>query len=523
MSPSPNNTETGGGGPSPAGSEAAPLLEMRGITKRFGDVVANDGVDLTLAAGDILGLLGENGAGKTTLMNILFGAYDPDGGRIRIGGRPAAIRNSAHALALGVGMVHQHYHLVPRHTVLENLMVGQPAGRWRLDRRHYLARMAEIRDNYGLWLAPSALAGDLTVGEQQRLEIIKALIRGARILILDEPTAALTPQETEGLFDALRAMAAKGMGVIFISHKLNEICRLTSRIMILRQGRVTSTFVNDAGVDKSRLAALMCGREITPPEKPPVTPGPPLLSLERITSGGRGRRQLKDITLAVHAGEILGIAGVSGNGQKTLADVIAGVAVPAEGTIRVNGTAVADPSPGGMLALRIGRIPEDRMGTGLITTLPLSASMVLPRIRERAFSRFGVLRHAAIRRFVARQIAAFNITAAGTAVRTGTLSGGNLQKALLARELAWDPLVLLAAQPTRGLDVSAAQFVHGQFLDLRSRGRAVVLISEDLEELFLLSDRIAVMFEGRLMAVLPIAEATVASVGLLMAGVREAA
>ncbi|MFH1981857.1 MAG: ABC transporter ATP-binding protein [Pseudomonadota bacterium] len=530
MSPSPNPTDTGSSGglteppdhctPPPVGSA---LLEMRGISKRFGDVLANDAVDLTLNAGDILGLLGENGAGKTTLMNILFGAYDADAGSIRIDGRAATIRNSADALACGVGMVHQHYHLVGRHNVIENLMVGQSAPRWWLDRTGVRRRMVEIRDRYGLWLDPSAMAGELTVGEQQRLEIIKALIRGARILILDEPTAALTPQETEGLFKALRAMAGNRMGVIFISHKLNEICALTSHIVILRQGRVTTTLVNDACTNKQQLAALMCGREITPPEKPAVTTGAPLLVLKGVTTAGARRRRLKDVSITVHAGEILGIAGVSGNGQKALADVIAGVTVPAEGTLTVGGAPVLRASPRDMQARRVGRIPEDRMGTGLITTLPLSSSMVLSRIRERAFSRLGILKPAAIRRFATRQIRDFGITAAGAAVRTGTLSGGNLQKALLARELAWDPLVLLAAQPTRGLDVSAAQFVHRQFLDLRSRGRAVVLISEDLEELFLLSDRIAVMYEGRIMDTLPIAEATVGAVGLLMAGVREAA
>ncbi|BBO90357.1 ABC transporter ATP-binding protein [Desulfosarcina ovata] len=504
-------------------SDSPPLLEMRGITKHFGSVTANAGIDLILAAGEIVGLLGENGAGKTTLMNILFGAYDADAGTIRIDGRPAAIHSSADALALGVGMVHQHYHLVPSHTVLENLMVGQHGSGWRLNQRRILRRMEEIRYGYGLYLDPSVLAGELTVGQQQRLEIIKALVRGARILILDEPTAALTPQEADGLFQAMAAMAENGMGVIFISHKLNEVRRITTRVVILRQGQVAATVANDAGTSRRQLAELMCGRTVTPPEKRPARLGKVLLTLENIHTANGTRQGLKGIDLSVHAGEIVGVAGVSGNGQKELADVVAGVLMPSGGRMVVASKVVAEPSPKTMQGLGIGRIPEDRMGTGLITTLPLASNLVLPRIRERRFSRFGFLKLGAIRQFAQNRIAQFGIKTAGSAVRAGTLSGGNLQKALLARELAWNPRVLLAAQPTRGLDVSAAGFVHEQFLNLRQQGSGVLVISEDLEELFLLSDRIAVMFEGRIMATLPIEEASVERIGLLMAGVREAA
>ncbi len=500
-----------------------PLLEMRGITKRFGRVTANDGIDLTLAAGEIVGLLGENGAGKTTLMNILFGGYDADGGTIRIDGKPAAIRSSADALALGVGMVHQHYHLVPVHSVLENLMVGQRGKRGRLDRGRVLERMEEIRALYGLSLDPQAAAGELTVGEQQRLEIIKALVRGARILILDEPTAALTPQEAQGLFQALAAMAQNGMGVIFISHKLNEVRAITTRVVILRQGKVVAAVANDEHTSRRQLAELMCGRTVTPPTKQPVAPGAALLSLEGIKTANGTRQGLKGISLTVHAGEILGVAGVSGNGQRELAEVVAGVRQPSAGRMMVDGVRVAAPSPRAMQALGVGRIPEDRMGTGLITTLPLAANIVLPRVRERRFSRFGFLKPGAIRQFARKRIAQFGIQADGSGVRAGTLSGGNLQKALLARELAWHPRVLLAAQPTRGLDVSAAGFVHEQFFNLREKGSGVLVISEDLEEIFLLSDRIAVMFEGRIMDILPVDDASVEQVGLLMAGVREAA
>ena len=504
-------------------NDSQPLLEMRGISKRFGAVQANDGIDLTLAAGEIVGLLGENGAGKTTLMNILFGAYDADAGTIRIDGRPAVIRSSADALAFGVGMVHQHYHLVPSHTVLENLMVGQSGEGWRLNRKKIFSRMEEIKGLYGLHLNPSALAGDLTIGQQQRLEIIKALVRGARILILDEPTAALTPQEAQGLFQALKAMAANRMGVIFISHKLHEVRAITSRVVILRQGKVAAAVDNDEHTSKRQLAELMCGRTICPPEKRFVDRGAVLLELDNISTHAGSRMGLKGICLSVHAGEIVGVAGVSGNGQSELGDMVAGVLAPAKGRVKVNGTTVNPLSPRNMQRLGIGRIPEDRMGTGLITSLPLSTNIVLPRIDDRRFSRFGFLKLSAIRRFARDRIVQFGIKAARSDIRTGTLSGGNLQKALLARELAWNPRVLLAAQPTRGLDVSAAGFVYEQFFQLKTQGSCVLVISEDLEELFLLCDRIAVMFEGRIMAVLPIEEASIQRVGLLMAGVREAA
>jgi len=505
-------------------SPPVPLLEMRGIRKHFGTVKANDNIDLRLYPGDILGLLGENGAGKTTLMNVLFGVYHPDGGKIFIDGKQVHIGNSSDALALGVGMVHQHFHVVPRHTVLENLMVGQKGNFGRLPKAAIRKRMDDIGQRYDLSLDPDVRVEDLTIGQQQRLEIIKALIFGARILILDEPTATLTPHETDGLFAALRAMAAKQMGVIFITHKLNEIRAITNRVVIMRLGKVITSLKNDARTSRKRLAELMCGQPIHPPERPVKTvsdASPVRLSLKNICTTGRARTHLKDINLDVYGGEIVGIAGVSGNGQKELADVIAGVLKPSSGQIYINKQLLKQISPGIVQALGVGRIPEDRTGTGLITTLPLSDSMVLPRISEKKFNRSGFLKQGAIRQFVTRLIEQYGIKADGPDIRTGTLSGGNLQKALLARELAWDPQVLLAAQPTRGLDVSAAQFVHQKFMDLRQRDRALVIISENLEELFEISDRIAVMYEGRIMDILPVEEATVSRIGLLMAGVRE--
>ena len=501
-------------------TETAPLLELSGIDKSFGAVHANKSVDLTLRHKEVLGLLGENGAGKTTLMNVLFGIYSADAGVIRIDGRPAAIHGPADALAAGIGMVHQHFHLVPRHSVLENLMVGR-GGPWGLcDRAGTRARLEEIGRRYGLGLDPERLVGSLSVGEQQRLEIVKALFRGARILILDEPTSVLTPQETEGLFAAIRAMAAAGVGVIFISHKLGEVRAITSRLVVMRQGAVQAVIEDVASVTDHELARLMCGHDLAPPSKEGSAPGRVLLALEGIrTAAAPGHPvALEDVSLKVHGGEILGIAGVSGNGQRELAETIAGMLAPLEGRLEVDGRAVKRPSPRLMQRLGVAQIPEDRIGAGLLTTLPLGDSMVLPRIGDARFSRFGILSQAAIRDFVIEQIEAFDIKAAGPGVRTGTLSGGNLQKALLARELAFEPLVLVAAQPTRGLDVAAKAFVHRQFLSLRARGRGVIVISEDLEELFEIADRIAVMYEGRVLDVLPAAEADVARIGLLMAG-----
>ena len=502
----------------------APLLAMRGISKRFGPVQANRGVDLALGHGEVLGLLGENGAGKTTLMNILFGMYAPDAGSISVEGRRLDIRGPADALAAGIGMVHQHFHLVPRHTVLENLMVGRPGRGGRLDEEGARERLAQIAGRYGLHLDPDRPVSSLAVGEEQRLEIIKALFRGARILILDEPTSVLTPQETEGLFDAVRAMAKAGVGIVFISHKLNEVRAITDRVAVMRQGEMVATIANDETTTNRGLAELMCGRELTPPVKETTAPGPPLLVLDRVSvRGGTGRPVLADLSLEVRGGEILGIAGVSGNGQRELAELVAGVLQPSAGAILVDGRPVTRADPQTMRRHGVAHIPEDRIGAGLFSALPLSDSMILPLIRGKPFSRFGMLSRKAIDAFVTEQIGRYDIKATGPEVRTGTLSGGNLQKALLARELAGDPLVVVAAQPTRGLDVSAQEFVHRRFLDLRARGRAVVVISEDLEELFQITDRIAVMYEGRIIGILPTPEATVSRIGLLMTGIAEAA
>jgi ABC-type uncharacterized transport system ATPase subunit len=501
-------------------SEAAPLIEMRGISKSFGGVRANADVDFAVRRGEIVGLLGENGAGKTTLMNILFGAYRADRGSILVEGREVEIADSADALAAGIGMVHQHFHLAARLTVLENLVVGMPGRTWRVDRAGGLKRLREIESDFGLALDPAQPVSSLAIGEQQRLEIAKALFRGARTLILDEPTAVLTPPEVEGLFTALRAMAAKGLGIVFISHKLNEVRALTDRCVVLRHGRVAGHVEAPASTTSSEMARLMCGHEIVPPARPHATPGSMVLRLASVETSRHAGTPLCGIDLSVHEGEIVGVAGVSGNGQRALADLVSGMIAPSSGTMEVRGVAVTLADPNAMMAHGVGRIPEDRMATGLATTLSLADNMVLSRIGHPSFSRHGLVDKKAIEAFAERQIREFDIRCPGPAVRAGALSGGNLQKALLARELAFDPKLLVAAQPTRGLDVGAALFVHERFLALRSGGCGLLVISEDLEELLLLSDRIAVMYEGRIVGTVERSEATIERLGLLMSGVR---
>jgi simple sugar transport system ATP-binding protein len=357
------------------------------------------------------------------------------------------------------------------------------------------------------------------------VEIVKALVRGARILILDEPTSVLTPQQSEGLFAALRALTADGVGIIFISHKLKEVLDITDRLAIMRHGRMVAEMDNDGTLEPRALAALMCGHELEQPSKAPAHLQRVLLQLSNVSLAGEHGRPapLSEVSLTLRGGEIIGVAGVSGNGQRELAEVIAGLRRPSAGHITVDGVAVGEPTPRAMQRLGVSSVPEDRIGAGLLGAAPLCESMLLARMGEAPFSRYGWLNFAAIRRWTLAQMQRFDIRAPDPDIRTGALSGGNLQKALLARALAFDPLVLVAAQPTRGLDMSARDFVHSQFLDLRGHGRGVILISEDLEELFALADRIVVMYEGHLVGELAAGETSIAEIGLLMTGGSQAA
>ncbi|QIG47353.1 ABC transporter ATP-binding protein [Nordella sp. HKS 07] len=494
--------------------DGIPLLTLSGITKRFGEVVANRVVDFALKPGEVVGLLGENGAGKTTLMNIAFGLYRPDAGTFVVAGRPATIGSTADAIALGIGMVHQHTHVVARHTVLDNLMVGLAGRHGLLDRRAALTRLADIDAAYGLHIAPDRLVGDLAVGEKQRLDIIRALFRKARILILDEPTSVLTPQETEGLFAAITALKADGVGIVFISHKLNEVRAITDRVVVMRRGAVVANAANDGTLTNAGLAVLMCGHE---PER--ITRKPNETGAARLEmSGLRLGKAAPAIDLKIHGGEIVGIAGVSGNGQVRFAETIAGVQTAADGAILIDGKAMPSGSPRKMQEAGLAYIPEDRLGAGLVGALPVTENMILSRFGAEPFARYGWLDGRAMAAFVEKQIVAYDIRPPDPSLPIGLLSGGNQQKAIVARELAFQPKVLIIAQPTRGLDVTAIAFVHRELMRLRAEGRAILLISDDLDEIFQLSDRIAVMYENAIVCDMPVERATVAGIGLAMNG-----
>ena len=500
------------------------LLELRGVTKRFGPLVANDAVDLTLRGGEILALLGENGAGKTTLMNILFGHYVADEGDVLVDDgsgqlKPLPPGKPKAALAAGIGMVHQHFTLVETLTVLENVILGADSlFRFTRSSRAARGKLAGLMARSGLQVDLDAKVGDLAVGERQRVEILKALYRDARILVLDEPTAVLTPQESEGLYRVLRALADQGLAIVFISHKLNEVIAASDRVAVLRGGRKVAERLT-AGADRALLAELMVGRAIAPSRREARDPGAPTLILDRIhVSGGDHRQNLIDASLTLCAGEIVGIAGVSGNGQGALAGLLSGLAVPSAGSMTLNGHAVTRFDPPSLIAAGVGRIPEDRHREGAVGAMTIEENLALETIGTSRFQRFGFLRGKAMRSFAEQSIQGFDIRCPGPEAPIRLLSGGNMQKVILARAMDGDPALILANQPTRGLDVGAVSEVHRRLLAARLRGAAVLLISEDLDELFELSDRIAVMFAGRLSPAVVTENLDIQTLGLLMAG-----
>ncbi|PPE68060.1 ABC transporter ATP-binding protein [Caldimonas caldifontis] len=502
------------------------VLRLSGITKRFGALVANDNISLELARGEVLALLGENGAGKSTLVSILFGHYLADAGHIEAFGQPLPPGAPKAALAAGIGMVHQHFTLADNLSVLDNVLLGteplwQPWSRARAMRERLLA----TAQRFGLKVDPDARVGDLSVGERQRVEILKALVRGARILILDEPTAVLTPQESESLFATLRQLVAEGLSIVFISHKLDEVLRVSDRIAVLRGGRLVATR-EAAQATRAELAELMVGRVVTLPERARRNVGPEVLRLDAVeVRDARGRTLLRELDLTVHSGEVVGIAGVSGNGQAALADLLCGLLSAHRGQVALSGRVMRARARDWVDA-GVARVPEDRHAVGAVGDLPLWENAVAERLHQPGFSRHGLVREQAARAYTTELLRRFDVRGGGPEVPARRLSGGNLQKLILGRALGVRgqaaPVLVVANQPTWGLDVGAVAYVHQCLLDAAAQGAAVLLISEDLDELFALADRIGVMTHGRLVAPRPTEDWDLRAIGLAMAGTTEA-
>jgi simple sugar transport system ATP-binding protein len=476
------------------------VLEMQGIRKVFPGIVANDDVSLDIRRGEVHALLGENGAGKSTLMNILYGLYRRDGGDIRLHGQPVDFGSARDSIQAGIGMVHQHFMLIPVMTVAENIVLGvEPRQGILLDERGAEQRVRELSQQFGLAVDPGALVSDITVGQEQRVEILKALYRGAEILILDEPTAVLTPQEAQELFAIIRSLQADGKSIIFISHKLNEVLEIADRITVLRRGKVIETVPRE-GATEASLARAMVGREVLlRVERAPARPGDVLLSVEDLqVADDRGIPKVRGISFEVRAGEIVGIAGVDGNGQTELIEAITGLRKAAGGAIRVAGRTMEDAGAREMLDAGVGHIPEDRQRRGLVLEFSIAENIALHDYADPPESKWGWLFPARLVDRAAQLIRDFDIRGGGPLTRAGGLSGGNQQKVVAAREIARDPKVLIAAQPTRGLDVGAIEYLHRRLVAERDEGRAILLVSLELEEIFSLSDRILVIYEGEI-------------------------
>ena len=499
-----------------------PMMEMRGITKRFPGVLANDNVDFDVMAGEVHTLLGENGAGKSTLMKILYGLYQADEGEIMLNGMPEIIDSPTTAIEHNIGMIHQHFMLVETLTVAENVALGLPSSRGALTDLDVVSEhIVELGGKYGLHLDPSAVVWQLAVGQKQRVEIIKALYRDAHLLILDEPTAVLTPQEVDQLFETLRQLTADGRGLIFISHKLHEVLALSDRITVLRQGRVTG-HATPEGATRSSLAEMMVGREVKlAPDKPEVHVADPALVIKGLeVFGDRGLVAVDDFELEVRSGEIMGIAGVSGNGQRELAEAIAGLRNVSKGSIEVAGADVTNKRPIEVRDVGLAYVPEGRMKDGCIAAFTVSENILLIDHRDERFLNRGLFDFGAIREHSQGLVDEYAVKTPTLETPARSLSGGNIQKLILARELSGTPTVLVASQPTRGVDIGAAEYIHERLVAQREEGTAILVISEDLDEVFGLSDRIAVMYEGQVMGIVDPATATREEVGLMMAGVK---
>ena len=507
----------------PSGQTRIDSLEMRAVTKRFPGVLANDHIDFNVKSGEVHALLGENGAGKSTLMKILYGLYHPDEGEILLNGKPVTIDSPTDSINLGIGMIHQHFMLVQTLTVAENVALGLPSTRGLLtDLDRVSKRILELADIYGLKIDPDAYIWQLSVGQQQRVEIIKALYRGAALLILDEPTAVLTPQEVDELFVIMRQMVKDGHALIFISHKLHEVIEISDRVSVLRDGRMIGTRLTSE-TTKQDLANWMVGREVGfAPDRGEVQRGEVRLKLEDVSCGSdRGTPGLRSVSLDVHSGEILGIAGVSGNGQRELAEAITGLRKVTSGRVSLEGQDVTNLLPGELTDRMLSYIPEERMKDGMIKDFTVAENMILREHQNQPYSRYGFLNLGEIARHSAGLITQFQVKTPSQETLAKNLSGGNIQKVVIARELSRQPRAIVAAQPTRGLDIGATEYVRQQLIEQRKEGTAILLISEDLDEVLALSDRIAVIYEGQIMDIVPRDKATPEKLGLLMAGVKE--
>ncbi len=500
------------------------VLRVQDITKNFATNRANDHVSFDLLPGEIHSLLGENGAGKSTLMNIIYGVYGADEGEIYVNGRLADIHSPKQAIELGIGMVHQHFMLIPAFTVAENIVLGMQK-ELRLDIKAAEKKILEASQKYDLKVNPGALVSSLSVGEQQRVEILKVLFRGARILILDEPTAVLTPQETQELFATLAHLKADGVSIVFISHKLNEVMSISDRVSILRRGKIVGHFADMRQCSPQILASEMVGRQVTlGVEKAAKEPGELVLELESIhVACSKKQEVIKGFSLGIRRGQIVGLAGVDGNGQSEFIKGITGLLPITAGKMRLNGADVTHHKPRQLIDAGVGHIPEDRHQQGLVLSMSVRENLFLETIQDKPYTRFHVLQKKPIAQKARQLVEYYDIRTASLELEAGSLSGGNQQKIIVARTLDQNPCLLIAVHPTRGLDIGATEFVHKCILEARNRGCAVLLVSTELDEIMELSDEIAVIYEGECMGVVPQAAATKENVGLLMAGVHQQA